>query len=319
MPSAMVDTAYPESDEALRLCRELDEPLADALPMRLWCWGIETNRTNGRFMADAKQLAQIVRFEGNPDELLRAFLSCDVIESTDKTNEYRIKGWKLNARFFKERDRLRRLRKTQKARVQKRVQHADKNKHPSSSSSSSPDLNTNTGEARAREETPPAENREPPQEQPETGELPGKREHRSSRGAFEILFENAFIVAGANAKPAVRVAKFSDLEKSISSQLMRRARQDQISDNQLIAEWWNPAWRAVVGWQLHYLEKHYAAVLAAIHDPAQRPKPRNAKPAASSFPGDDSEKRRAAHDKLAAENSARLDAMRSTAKRHDQT
>lgn len=140
MPHSLVDTKYPTSDEALRLCRELNEPLADVLPVRLWCWGIETDRESGRFVADAKQLAQIVRFHGDPEQLLRAFLSCDVIEKTENTDEYRIKGWKLNAKFFKERRRLRKYNATRGARVdharkprKPRVNHED----PSSSSSSS--------------------------------------------------------------------------------------------------------------------------------------------------------------------------------------
>lgn len=139
MPNAMVDTKYPHSDQALRLCRVLNEPLADALPMRLWCWGIDTDREDGRFSADAKQLAQIVRFHGDPEALLRAFLECDVISSTEKNDEYRIRGWKLNAKFFRERKRLRNYTKTknpreihEKSTRAPRVNHDD----PSSSSSS---------------------------------------------------------------------------------------------------------------------------------------------------------------------------------------
>lgn len=136
----MVDTEYPDSDDALRLCRMLGEACADALPTRLWCWGIKTNRVTGRFEADAKQLAQIVRFSGDPQTLLDAFLSCNVIETTSESNVFRICGWKRNARYFKERDRLRQHASTKKPRVdhasdtkKPRVNHKD----PSSSSSSS--------------------------------------------------------------------------------------------------------------------------------------------------------------------------------------
>jgi hypothetical protein len=153
----MVDTKYPHSDQAFRLCRLLGEPLADALPVRLWCWGIETDREDGRFSADAKQLAQIVRFEGNSDELLRAFLDCDVIAPTENKDEYRIRGWKLNAKFFKERRRLKQYSKDKKPREKnadstrgKRVAHGDPYPFPSSSSlgGDPPNPPTTIGEAK---------------------------------------------------------------------------------------------------------------------------------------------------------------------------
>lgn len=147
MACVMVDTAFPFSDEAMRLCRMLSNPLADALPTRLWCWGIETDRDKGVFEADADQLAKIVRFAGDSDLLLKAFIACEVIEPTANANEYRIKGWKRNARLFKERKRLRRLNATRGARVQnaKRARKPREENKLSSSSSSSFPVSKETG------------------------------------------------------------------------------------------------------------------------------------------------------------------------------
>ncbi len=101
--------------------------------MRLWCWAIDTDRESGRFEADAKQLSQIVKFSGDCQRLLESFLACEVITPTDKPGEFRINGWKINARFFKERKRLRKLRNhasgTHKRTRAKRVEDANKTTH----------------------------------------------------------------------------------------------------------------------------------------------------------------------------------------------
>ena len=148
MPSAMVDTAYPHSDNARALARMLGNPYADILPIRLWCWGLDTGREKGVFQATAKELAQIVRFESDPEVLLQSFLSCGVIEKISSDDRYRIIGWDRNARFFKERKRLRKLHKTRAPRSKPRVVDACATQ-PSSSSSSSSSL-------------PPSEERERP-------------------------------------------------------------------------------------------------------------------------------------------------------------
>lgn len=155
MAAVMYDSAWPTSAEALRLCRALGNDYADALPPRLWAWGIETDNEKGVFEADPKQLARIVRFDGDFDQLLAAFIACQVIEPTGKPHEYRIRGWKRNARLFRERKRLRNLRKnakrtrtgTQTKPVREQVQNA-----LSSSSSPSPSGSKDPG---GDPETPP--------------------------------------------------------------------------------------------------------------------------------------------------------------------
>lgn len=266
MASALVDTAYPDSDEAMRLCRVLDEPMADALPVRLWCWGIDTNRENGRFEADAKQLAQIVRFHGDPQRLLEAFLSCGVIETTPQTNVFRICGWKRNAKFFKERERLRKYKGTRNPRVQNasgtreaRVTHED----PSSSSSSvflSKEIRGDPPLVLAEKASVEFDSR---------GDEPKAVKPRSTRGFPEAAFECEF----RDKATVAAVAKFDNLERAIGGTLVLRCGTEKITQAQLLAEWWRPEWR-ICGWTVKQLDKHFASVRAAIADPKMRPRPK---------------------------------------------
>lgn len=116
MPNVMVDTSWPTSEAALALCRFLECDTADVYPVRLWCWGIASDRVSGRFTATADQLADILRFRGDSKKILSGLLMVGIIEKTENENEFRINGWSRNARFFRERARLRKKHSTQKRR-----------------------------------------------------------------------------------------------------------------------------------------------------------------------------------------------------------
>lgn len=139
--NVLVDVNYLESDAAFRLRALLCNDCAELYPIRLWRWALMTERVNGRFVTDAKQLASIVKYEGDPLRLSQAFFECGVIETTGKENEVRICGWRLNAKLFKERERLRRTRLKQK-RTRTRTDHVHDSSEPSSSSSSSYSLSS---------------------------------------------------------------------------------------------------------------------------------------------------------------------------------
>ncbi len=262
MTSVMYDTKWPHSDEALRLRRLLDEPLADALPPRLWAWGIDTDREKGVFEADAKQLAKIIGFDGDSDRLLEAFLACDVITPTGKPNEYRINGWSRNAKLFKERKRLRATRRKKKERVPYAYDPPTKpvqNEPSSSSSSSSSSSNTNTEDPAVVVSLREGEDH------------PKPKEVRSTRGFPEAAFEAEFAERGLAA--GVTVAAFDNVETSIGGKLVRRCGTEGITQGQLLAEWWHPSWRHWHGFDVRALDKHFAKVRAAIDDPKLRPKP----------------------------------------------
>ncbi len=135
--NVLVDVNYLESDQAFRLRAVLGNACAELYPIRLWGWALMTDRVSGRFVADAKQIANIVKFDQDPQIILRAFLDCGIIENTEKADEFRIRGWRLNKKLFKERDRLRKFRAYQKRTRTKVVQNADGTPLSSSSSSSS--------------------------------------------------------------------------------------------------------------------------------------------------------------------------------------
>jgi hypothetical protein len=262
MAAVMYDSAWPTSAEALRLCRLLDNDYADALPPRLWAWGIETNNEKGVFEADPKQLARIVRFDGDFSKLLDAFVTCDIIEPTGKPHEYRIKGWDRNAKLFRERRRLRNLRKAQKrtrtVRVRERVQNALPVAHVSSSSSSSSLEIQNTGD-------PPVVG-----SLREVADEPKPKQVRSTRGFAESAFEAEYIERGKGA--GVVIAAFDELEKAIGGKLVLRCGKEGITQAQLLGEWWHPAYRHFHGIAVKQLDKHFALVRAAIADPTLRPK-----------------------------------------------
>jgi len=277
MASVLYDTKYPKSDEARRLRRMLGNDCADALPPRLWAWGIEAENVKGVFEADAKQLAGIVEFYGDPEALLKAFLVCEVIEPTGNDHEYRIKGWKRNARLFKERERLRKISRTRAKRVkharETRASGVENGSSSSSSSSSSLGSKNNTGDpAVVIEKAGDAAN-----------DSPVKREFRPTRGFAEAAFEAAFVEGGKAA--GITVAKFDGLETSIGGKLLLRAGKEGITQSQLLAEWWQPCWRHWHGFTVKDLDKHFAKLRAAIDDPKLRPKAPETKAADQKPPG----------------------------------
>jgi len=262
----MVESTYPHSDQAMLLRRELG-PYADVLPIRLWCWGITTDRENGTFQADAKQIAHIVQFESDPEVLLEIFLRCGVIEKLTTDGHFRIKGWDRNKRFFSERKRLRKARKNAKSTRAKRVRDANKTEPSSSSSSSSSphSLITKNGE------DPPINFREAASAEFDGRDDAKPATPRATRGFPEAALEAEFIERGQAS--GVTVAKFSALERSIGGQLVRRCGENGITQAKLIAEWWRPEWR-VCGLTVQQLDRHFASVRAAIADPKLRPKPK---------------------------------------------
>jgi hypothetical protein len=126
---------------------------------------------------------------------------------------------------------------------------------PAPAPAPAPALKTNTGEPPSLSE----------------GDGARKLEVRSTRGAFEALFEAEFIDRGKSA--GVTVAKFDALENSIGGQLIRRCGEERITQEQLLSEWWHPSWRHWHGFDVRALAKHFAKVRAAIDDPRLRPLP----------------------------------------------
>jgi hypothetical protein len=131
MAGFMFDTAWPHSEEAFALCRALDDPMGWAYPPLLWGWGIDTDKRDGKAALDAQRLAQICRWKGDPETLFAAFVSCEVIIPVrGKEGVFYIRGWKRNRRFFKEKQRLRKVAEERRkardsARKIARVPHAD--------------------------------------------------------------------------------------------------------------------------------------------------------------------------------------------------
>lgn len=100
---------------------------------------------------------------------------------------------------------------------------------------------------------------------------PKQREVRPTRGFPEAAFEAAFRERGQAA--GVKVAGFDGLDKSIAGKLIRRAGEEGITQEALLAEYWRPEWRAFHGLDVRALDKHFAKVVAAIADPKLRPNP----------------------------------------------
>ena len=77
--NVLVDALLPSSDEAIALCQELNEPFADAIPMRLWAWALLTEKQTGLLPRNSRVIAAAVRWvesgANSADKLVAALIS----------------------------------------------------------------------------------------------------------------------------------------------------------------------------------------------------------------------------------------------------
>jgi hypothetical protein len=77
MPAVNVDCAFLESDDLWGICRELGIPEAGMFIIRLWSWGMSTNKDDGVVDLDPTRLAAICKWTGDVDLLWRTLTSPD--------------------------------------------------------------------------------------------------------------------------------------------------------------------------------------------------------------------------------------------------
>lgn len=127
-----VDVDYPESQQALRLCAALRNPLAWAYPIRLWAWAFKNEKRDGLIDKDAVLLAMACRYDGDAEAFARIMLDVEVID--DEPAGWRIRGSQRWGRFWRERDRLQAINEARKAARDAardaRDRHADTTRDP---------------------------------------------------------------------------------------------------------------------------------------------------------------------------------------------
>lgn len=127
-----VNVDYPESQQALRLCAALRNPLAWAYPIRLWTWAFKNEKRDGLIDKDAVLLAMACRYDGDADAFARIMLDVEVID--DEPAGWRIRGSHRWGRFWRERDRLQAINEARRAARDAtraaRDQHADPSRSP---------------------------------------------------------------------------------------------------------------------------------------------------------------------------------------------
>jgi hypothetical protein len=106
MANVMVRTNLWNELEFMALCEKLGDDKADCFLLRLWAWVIDTNNVEGVGKFTPRQLAKIVRYDGDPDVLWGAMTDPDcryLIPLAD--GRHRVRGAEsMNKRYFVERD-----------------------------------------------------------------------------------------------------------------------------------------------------------------------------------------------------------------------
>lgn len=107
MPRVDVDTHLWDTDEAFELGALLDDPDAWRFAVRLWAWGIDTDRKDGmlRHVPPATMAAK-AGYPGDPALFLSSMVRVRYLEEREPGCYY-MRGWSRTKRYFRERERLR--------------------------------------------------------------------------------------------------------------------------------------------------------------------------------------------------------------------
>lgn len=169
MPHVTIDTGLIDSDESVEFGELLGDPDAWRHLVRLWGWGIQTDKEDGIIKLPAWKIAEVCGYRGDADELFAA-LTAPLGRGQvpwlmpQGDGSYYMRGWSRNGRYFKEKQRLRDVAQRRRcARDQRQNGHAgdtraardtsregdagdtrDLTGNPSPSPSPSPSLKDNT-------------------------------------------------------------------------------------------------------------------------------------------------------------------------------
>lgn len=106
MPRIMVDTSFPFSKQAAKLEELFGNPLAWAYAVQLWCWAMNSGTASGDvYIPSEARLRTIAGGYSGKVRMLPAFVLSGILEPA-AGDYYRVKGWDINAKYFKEKDRL---------------------------------------------------------------------------------------------------------------------------------------------------------------------------------------------------------------------
>lgn len=136
MPGCMVDTSWPTSEEAYALGVSAGDPMAWAYVVKLWCWGIDADKSDGRAAFNAERFADVCGWKGDASRWFRACLQHAVIVPVARRpGVFYIRGWERNKRYFAEKSRLKAVAEARRvardnARELARVQHANDTQDP---------------------------------------------------------------------------------------------------------------------------------------------------------------------------------------------
>lgn len=109
MPAVNVDCSFLRSNDTFKICQELGTPDAAIYPIRLWCYGIESDCRDGIVALTPARLAWICEWSGDANVLWNVLTNTahNVLAHVDGENYY-MRGWRdRNARYFENRDKAR--------------------------------------------------------------------------------------------------------------------------------------------------------------------------------------------------------------------
>jgi hypothetical protein len=149
MARIVVEVSFPTSPQALRLCEELNEPLGWAYAIKLWAWAMSLDCSTGVVQVpNERHLKAVCSYYGRRS-FLAAMVSAGILEHVDGIS-YRIKGWDINSRYFREKDRLSAFRE-EKRLEKERVQNASRTASETRARLGSPSPSPSPSQSQERE------------------------------------------------------------------------------------------------------------------------------------------------------------------------
>lgn len=114
MANVWMDTGFPDSPQAVKLCETLHERHAWCHALRLWAWGIDQDREDGVLHLDEQRIAEIASYRGKPSVFVQAMLDANLLRRLDDGSYYMC-GWSRTSEYFKKKKRMRDYRSEKRA------------------------------------------------------------------------------------------------------------------------------------------------------------------------------------------------------------
>ena len=265
--NVLVDALLPSSDEAIALCQELNEPFADAIPMRLWAWALLTEKQTGLLPRNSRVIAAAVRWvesgANSADKLVAALISTGFLREVteDGADYWYMCGWDRNAKYFKERNRLR-----EKNRKKRQVAETQNQENAAGYSRVKPWSSSSSSSSSSKEQIHTADE--------DDGSGHPSRKVIGRTFADHAAAEDWKQRQRALGLPAIELAvpETASLRRILVAQGQAHRANSAVTIGAVFDEWLRDEWFHLYGRSLKMLERNIREVIAAVVDSKHRPK-----------------------------------------------